>query len=153
MAFFFSNTLYRCCDDRIVWACAMTRTTWPLRCHLAPWKSNKALFSFSLWSEGMKPSEMFRRMKVPHGDTAVWVRAECMYEWKDLETIVIKKSSSKCPRQLACSYTLVVIEQLLWDPFVYTLSYTRGHHGWYCTQSHDLCWIQQRFHHQWLACS
>ena len=33
-------------DDQAVWACAVGRTTWPLHCQLAPWKSNEALFVF-----------------------------------------------------------------------------------------------------------
>ena len=31
-------------------------------------------------------------------------------------------------------------------PICYKLSYTQGHHGQYCTQSHDSCWILQQFH-------
>jgi len=41
-----SNMSYRGCDDRAVWACAVGRTTWPLHCQLALWKSNEALFIF-----------------------------------------------------------------------------------------------------------
>ena len=41
-----SNMSYRGRDDQAVWACAVGRTTWPLDCQLAPWKSNEALFVF-----------------------------------------------------------------------------------------------------------
>ena len=41
-----SNMSYRGRDDQAVWACAVGRTTWPLHCQLAPWKSNEALFNF-----------------------------------------------------------------------------------------------------------
>jgi len=41
-----SNMPYRGRDDRAVWACAIARTTWPLHCQIAPWKSNEALFVF-----------------------------------------------------------------------------------------------------------
>jgi len=39
-----SNTPYRRRDDRAVWACTIAHTVWPLRCQLAPWKSNETLF-------------------------------------------------------------------------------------------------------------
>jgi len=41
-----SNMSYRSRDDQAVWACAVGRTTRPLLCQLAPWKSNEALFVF-----------------------------------------------------------------------------------------------------------
>ena len=56
-----SNMSYRGRDDEAVWACAVGRTTWPLHCQLAPWKSNEALFVF-LSSEGVKRSEIYRKM-------------------------------------------------------------------------------------------
>ena len=58
-----SNMSYRGRDGQAVWACAVGRTTWPLHCQLAPWKSNEALLVFC----GMKPSEIYRRMKVQYG--------------------------------------------------------------------------------------
>ena len=61
-----SNMSYRGRDDQAVWACAVGRTTWPLHCQLTPWKSNETLFVF-LWSEGVKSSEIYRRMKVQYG--------------------------------------------------------------------------------------
>jgi len=61
-----SNMSYRGRDDQAVWACAVGRTTWPLHCQFALWKSNEALFVF-LWSEDVKPSEIYRRMKVQYG--------------------------------------------------------------------------------------
>ena len=63
-----SNMPYRGRDDRAVWACAVARTTWSLHCQLAPWKSNEALLVF-LWSEGVKPSGIYRRMKVQYEDS------------------------------------------------------------------------------------
>jgi len=33
-------------DEQAVGACAVGRTTWPLHCQLAPWKSKEALFVF-----------------------------------------------------------------------------------------------------------
>ena len=61
-----NNKPYRGRDDQAVWACAIAHTTWPLLCQFALWKSNEALFIF-LWSEGMKPSDIYRRMKVQFG--------------------------------------------------------------------------------------
>ena len=61
---------YRGRDDRAVRACAIAPTTWPLQCQLAPWKSNEALFVF-LWSECVKPPEIYRRMKVQYGDSCL----------------------------------------------------------------------------------
>jgi hypothetical protein len=69
---------YRGCDDQAVSACATTHTTWPLHCQLALGKSKKALFRF-LWSESVKPSEMYRRMKVQYGDN--YLSQGSMYEW------------------------------------------------------------------------
>ena len=66
---FLSNTSYRGRDDQAVWACAVGRTTWPLHCQLAPWKSNEALSvycgrrvwnllkSTEAWSFSMTPSD------------------------------------------------------------------------------------------------
>jgi hypothetical protein len=59
---------YRGCDDRAVRACAIARTTWPLHCQLAQGKSKKALYVF-LWSEGVKPFEIYRSMKIQYGDS------------------------------------------------------------------------------------
>jgi hypothetical protein len=75
-----SNMPYRGREDRAVWACVIARTTWPLQCQLAAWKSNEALFVF-LWSEAVKPSEIYRRMKVQYGESClsqgrVYERAE-----------------------------------------------------------------------------
>lgn len=44
----FSNMPYGCCDGQAVWTCTIIRTTWPLHCHLALWKSNEVIFIF-LW--------------------------------------------------------------------------------------------------------
>ena len=41
-----SNMSYRGRDELGVRTCAVGRTTWPLHCQLAPWKSNEALFVF-----------------------------------------------------------------------------------------------------------
>jgi len=38
-----------------------------------------------LWSEGVKPSEMYRRMNVQYGDSCL-VRGEFMNGWKDVKT-------------------------------------------------------------------
>jgi hypothetical protein len=38
-----------------------------------------------LWSEGVKPSEIYRRMKVRYGDSCL-VRGECVNGWKDFKT-------------------------------------------------------------------
>ena len=75
---------YRGRDDRAVWACAIARTTRPLQCQLAPWKSNEALFVFFLWSEGVKPSEIYRRMKVEYGDSCL--SQGCMNGCNDFKT-------------------------------------------------------------------
>jgi hypothetical protein len=61
---------YRGRDDRAAWACAIALTTWPFEGQIAPWKSNEPLFVF-LWSEGVKPSEIYRRMKVQYGDSCL----------------------------------------------------------------------------------
>ena len=74
-----SNMSYRGRDDQGVWACAVDRTTWPLQCQLAPWKSNEALFIRFLWSEGVKPSEIYRRMKVQYRDSCLSQERVC--EW------------------------------------------------------------------------
>ena len=68
-----SNMPYRRRDDREVWACTIAHTVWPLHCQLAPWESNEALFFFCVWSEGVKPSEIYRRMKVQYGDIYNWI--------------------------------------------------------------------------------
>ena len=73
-----SNVSYRGRDDQAVCACAVGRTTWPLHCQLAPWKSNEALIRF-LWSEGVKLSEIYRRMKVQYGDSCL--SQGRVYEW------------------------------------------------------------------------
>jgi len=73
-----SNMSYRGRDNQAVWACTVGRTTWPLHCQLAPWKSNEALFVF-LWSEGVNPSEIYRRMKVQYGDSCL--SQGRVYEW------------------------------------------------------------------------
>jgi len=72
-----SNMSYRGHDDQAVWAHAVGRTTWPLHCQLAPWKSNEALFvvygqrvwnllkSIEEWRFSMAPSDfhLFGPMK------------------------------------------------------------------------------------------
>jgi hypothetical protein len=65
-----SNMPYRCRDDRAVCACAVAHTIWPLHCQLAPWESNKVLFIFS-GQRSVKPSEIYRRMKVQCGDSCL----------------------------------------------------------------------------------
>jgi len=62
-----SNMSSRGHDDQAVWACAVDRTTWPLHCQLAPWKSNKALFVFCghrVWNL-LKYTEEWRFSMVP----------------------------------------------------------------------------------------
>jgi hypothetical protein len=79
-----SNMPYRGRDDRAVWACAIARTTWPLQCQLAPWKSNEALFVFCgqrVWN--LLKSMVEWRFSM---ETVVWVRGECMNGWKDFKT-------------------------------------------------------------------
>ena len=79
-----SNMSYRGRDDQSVWACAVGRTTWLLRCQLAPWKSNEALFVFCgqrVWNL-LKSTEEWRFSM----ETVVWVRGECMNGWKDFKT-------------------------------------------------------------------
>lgn len=61
---------YRGRDNRAVWACAIARTTWPFHCQLALWKTNEALFVL-LWSEGVKPSEIYKRTKVRYVDSCL----------------------------------------------------------------------------------
>ena len=78
------NMPYRGRDDRAVWACAIARTTWPLHCQLAPWKSNEALFIFCgqrVWNL-LKSKEEWRISM----ETVVWARRECMNGWKDFKT-------------------------------------------------------------------
>ena len=75
-----SNMSDRGRDDQAVWTCAVGRTTWPLHCQLAQWKSNEALFVF-LWSKGVKPSEIYRRMKVQYGDSCL--SQGRVYEWME----------------------------------------------------------------------
>jgi len=58
-----SNMPYRRRDDRAVWACAVGRTTWPLDCQLAPWKSNEALFIFC----GQRVCETFWNLQKNEG--------------------------------------------------------------------------------------
>jgi len=70
-----SNMPYRGHDDRAVLACTIARTTWPLQCQLAPWKSSEALFIFS-------GQRMWNLLK----STEEWVREECMNGWKDFKT-------------------------------------------------------------------
>ena len=78
-----SNMPYRGCDDRVVWACAIACTTWPLHCQLAPWKSNEVLFIFRGQREWnlLKSTEEWRYSM----ETVVWVRGECMNGWKDFK--------------------------------------------------------------------
>ena len=50
---------------------------WPIQCgrSTVDWhrpKSNESFIHF-LWSEGVKPSEIYRRMKVQYGDSCVTV--------------------------------------------------------------------------------
>jgi hypothetical protein len=74
---------YRGRDDWAVWACAITHTTWSLHCQLATWKSNEALFIFCgqrVWNL-LKSTEQWRFSM----ETVVWVRGECMNEWKDFK--------------------------------------------------------------------
>ena len=73
-----SNMSYRGRDDQAVWACAVGRTTWPLHCQLAPWKSNEALFLFCgqrVWNL----LKYYRRMKVQYGDSCL--SQGRVYEW------------------------------------------------------------------------
>jgi len=75
---------YRGHDDQAVWACAIARTTWPLHCQIAPWKSNEALFFFcgqKVWNLLISTEEWRFSM-----ETVVWVRGECMNGWKDFKT-------------------------------------------------------------------
>jgi len=79
-----SNMSYRGRADQAVWAYAVGRTTWPLHCQLAPWKSNEALFVFC----GQRERNLLkfieeRRFSM---ETVVWVRGECMNRWKDFKT-------------------------------------------------------------------
>jgi len=63
----FSNMSYGGRDDQAVWACAEGRTTWPLHCQLAPWKSNEALFIFCgqrVWNL-LKSTEEWRFSTAP----------------------------------------------------------------------------------------
>ena len=79
-----SNMWYRGRDDQAVWACAVGRTTWPLHCQLAPWKSNEVLFVFCgqrVWNL-LKSTEEWRFSM----ETVIWVRGECMNGWKDFKT-------------------------------------------------------------------
>jgi len=82
-----SNMPYRVRDDRAVWACAIARTTWPLHCQIAPWKSNEALLVFfffcgqSVWNL-LKCTDEWRF----NMETVVWVRGVCMNGWKDFKT-------------------------------------------------------------------
>ena len=79
-----SNMPYKGHDDRAVWTCAIARTTWPLHCQLAPWKSNEALLVFCgqrVWNL-LKSTEEWRISM----ETVVWVRGECMNGWKDFKT-------------------------------------------------------------------
>jgi len=78
-----SNMSYRGRDDQAVWTCAVGRTTWPLHCQLAPWKSNEELFVFCgqrVWNL-LKSTEEWRYSM----ETVVWVRGECMNGWKDFK--------------------------------------------------------------------
>ena len=62
-----SNMSCRCRDYQAVSACAVGRTTWPLHCQLAPWKSNEALFVFcgqKVWNL-LKSTEEWRFSMVP----------------------------------------------------------------------------------------
>jgi len=64
-----SNVSYRGRDDQAVSACAVGRTTWPLHCQLAPWKSNEALFVFcgqGVWNL-LKSTEEWRFSMAPSG--------------------------------------------------------------------------------------
>jgi hypothetical protein len=64
-----SNTPYRRRDDRAVWARTVAHTVWPLRCQLAPWKGNEALFVFCV--------------------QRVWNLLKCTEEWRfSVETVV-----------------------------------------------------------------
>jgi hypothetical protein len=75
-------------------------------CHIGPWWSSSmslctSLYNMAaplstctveqqrrvicfLWSEGVKPSEIYRKAKVQYGNS--WVRGECMNGWKDFKT-------------------------------------------------------------------
>jgi hypothetical protein len=68
---------YRGRDDPAVWACTIARTTWPLQCQLAPWKSNEALFVFVV--RGCETFWNLRRMKVQYGDS--FLSQGRVYEW------------------------------------------------------------------------
>jgi len=79
-----SNMSYRGRDDQAVWACAVGRTTRPIHCQLAPWKSNEVLFVFCgqrVWNLLKSTEEWSFSM-----ETVVWVRGECMNGWKDFKT-------------------------------------------------------------------
>jgi len=81
---FLSNMSYRGRDDQAVWACAVGRTTWPLHCQLARWKSNEALLIFCgqrVWNVLISTEEW--RISI---ETVVLVRGECMNGWKDFKT-------------------------------------------------------------------
>jgi hypothetical protein len=77
-----SNMPYGGLDDRAVWACAIASTTWPLQCQISPWKSNEALFVFC----GQRVSNLLKSTEERSMETVVWVRGECMNEWKYYKT-------------------------------------------------------------------
>jgi hypothetical protein len=75
---------YRGRDDRAVWVYAIARTTWPLHCQLAKWKSNEALFGFcSHWVWNLLKCTEELRFSM---ETVVWVRGECINGWTDFKT-------------------------------------------------------------------
>jgi len=79
-----SNMSYRGRDDQAVWTCAVGRTTWPLHCQLALWKSNEALFVFCgqrVWNL-LKSTEEWRFSMAPSdfhlfGPILVFILAWC----------------------------------------------------------------------------
>ena len=73
-----SNMSHRGRDDQAVWICAVGRTTWPLHCQLAPWKSNEALFVFVV-----RGCETFWNLQTNEG--SVWRHRTftCLDLWKN----------------------------------------------------------------------
>ena len=79
-----SNMPHRGRDNRTVWACAIARTTRPLHCKLASWKSNKTLFFVvrgceTFWNLQKNEGSVWRQMY--ESGEIVWMGGK-ISKWK-----------------------------------------------------------------------
>jgi hypothetical protein len=127
-------------------------TVWPFSWKCTNWQPKR----WSAWLSQQKPvSWIFCWLETTGASTASIVpyslvqngtpRTRLLSQFDGEKHLLHKRDSPNPPDKSsalhACDHQTTAL-----GPICYTLSYTQGHHGQYCTQSHDSCWILWQFH-------